>query len=211
AALHDPRVQAASMHEEAHDLLVRVAGPFRARLAELDALELAVADPDPFADERVQLDTSRHEISPRLVRPHREAGLRNESLDLLDLDQRDLLAGMLSVPVVGIAIAVEPGLRDSQHGLDGFCRSPLLCRDENMLDPAHMPGLRRVAHDSRHRGQPASFCPRMCSARNASITSHRCNEASWSPSVTTCWTGKRKSLRFNLSTIASDIFSAGQN
>ena len=55
----------------------------RARLAELDAVALDVADAEPLADEVVEPDAARRHLPPRL------AGRKPDRLDVLRLDERE--------------------------------------------------------------------------------------------------------------------------
>src|SRR5690606_12614662 len=134
---YDPRVQAAPMHEKADDFPVCVPRPSRTRLAQLDTLELTLADEESLPDERIQVDTPRYEIPPRGRRVHRETRFLHEPFDLLDLDERQLLPRLLAMLRIRVAITLEPGLG---HGLDRVHRltgRPSFRGNEYVLDATH--------------------------------------------------------------------------
>ena len=92
-----------------------------ARLAQLDAAALDLADPEAPADERVQPHAARRELPARLAGRERDPVLGREPLELLALDERQLALGLgarLEVPV-----AAQAGARDRLDAVDGVDRA----------------------------------------------------------------------------------------
>ena len=74
------------MHERAQDAGRGEPLEQRARLAQPAADALHVADGEPAADERVQVDAARHDVAARV-------GGREQALEPLGLDEREVVAG----------------------------------------------------------------------------------------------------------------------
>src|SRR5205085_8217192 len=82
-----------------------------ARLAELDAVALDLADAEALPDEVAEPDAARRHLPPRLARC--EAG----RLDVLRLDQRERLA-RLRARRAEVTVALEPLAGDRAHRVD---------------------------------------------------------------------------------------------
>jgi hypothetical protein len=107
-----------------------------ARLAELDAEALDLADAEAFADERIDVHVAHGDLSPGLTR------LQADVLDDLGGDERHRLA-RASALGVEMAVAFEPLSGNRCHLLDGpqlrLAGSPKM----NRLD-GHMPMMHQA-------------------------------------------------------------------
>ena len=103
-----------------------------ARLAQVDAAQHDLADPELLADERVQADAARHEIPARDGEVERLTVLLLEALDFLGFDQRDVLPRLVVAPEVTVAVDAAAGNDDDAPLLD--CRSAGYRADEDAFD-----------------------------------------------------------------------------
>lgn len=138
ATLDDPRIQTASVYKEAHHFFMRILRPDGTGLAQFHALELALTDIKPLAYECVEIDAPRYKVSSRLMRCHGEAGLCDETVDLLGLNERHLLTDVLSVLRLLIAITFQAAVGDGLYGGYGFHLRSLLWSNEYVFDSAHV-------------------------------------------------------------------------
>src|SRR4029450_1387293 len=106
----------------------------KARLAELDAVALDGADPEPLADEVVQADAADRQLAPRPTWGQADV------LDTLFLDERQGVPRRHALRVE-VAVAVEPFARHRTHRLDG----PELT----------LARLAEMDRDDRHAAKPA--------------------------------------------------------
>ena len=111
----------------------------RARLAELDAAALDVADAKALADERVQAHAARRELTARLARRELDAVLGGELLELLALDQRQVLLGRGAR--LELAIAAKSCAGDRLDALDRVDRRGDLRGEVDAHDLGHGPRL----------------------------------------------------------------------
>ena len=93
----------------------------QARLAELDAETLDLADGEPLADQVVQAHAAGHDLTARL------RAAEADVLEHLGFDQRDRIAG--APPVAEVPVALEPLPGNSANGLDGAERVGVPDRD----------------------------------------------------------------------------------
>src|SRR5207342_33323 len=105
AVRQDLRVQPCTVGERLDRARLRSGLERLARLAELHAAALDLADPKALADQIVQAHAAREDVAPGDRRIDREPVLLERVLELLCLDQRQLLTGTAGVPV---AVALEP-------------------------------------------------------------------------------------------------------
>src|SRR5581483_4903377 len=106
-----------------------------ARLAQLDAVALDVADTELLADEIVQLHAAHGDLPARLA--HAEPDV----LDVLGLDERQRLPGLRAVGVE-VPVALEPLASERPHGVDRLQRSRFLRPDVDCLD--HLPVMKET-------------------------------------------------------------------
>src|SRR5919204_4281653 len=95
AAAQDVRPQAAAMYETAQGARRREALEVVARLAQLDAHALDVADHEALAHQRVEPDAARVDLTAALARSELDALLGRQRLECLGLDQREVAPGLL--------------------------------------------------------------------------------------------------------------------
>src|SRR5262249_59563097 len=88
AVAEDVRIEAAAVQEPFDDPGLRHRLQVRARLAQLDAAALDVADAEGLADERIHVHATRDDVAPRLARLDRDPVLPIHRLDRLGRDER---------------------------------------------------------------------------------------------------------------------------
>ena len=96
----------------------------RARLAQLDAFALDVADAETLSDELVGVDAANEHVAPARRGRQRDV-LLLEPLERLCGDQRQRLPGRCPAVVVEVAVAVEP-LAGERRALDRRGQSAFL-------------------------------------------------------------------------------------
>src|SRR6266540_1804526 len=133
----------------------------QARLAELDAKALDLADPKAPADQLVQPHAADHHLTARL------AAAETDVLQHLRLDQRQRLA-RLGAALVEVAVALEPLARQRAGGVDPGDRVGRADIDRFDVHPPIMYGRRppRPAHFPTPSASASGTCSGL--ARNLS-------------------------------------------
>src|SRR6266508_2893444 len=108
AVAQDVGVESAAMRQALDDPRLRHRLQVRARLAELDTLAFHVADAEALADQCVDVDSARHDVTPCRRGLQRDAVLVLERLDRLGSDQGDRTPGRRFVEEVAIALDLPP-------------------------------------------------------------------------------------------------------
>src|SRR5207248_1318634 len=108
----------------------------RARLAELDAFALDVADAEALAHECVDVDAAHEDVPPALGRRERDARLGFERLQRLGRDQREGRAGRRIAVRVEVAVALEALAVVDADALDRRRLLAVLGGDVDRLDAA---------------------------------------------------------------------------
>ena len=119
----------------------------RARLAQLDAPALERTDPEPLADESVEVDTAGEQVATSRRGIDLQPVLDGGALELLGLDQRQLL---LRPARVEVAVPCEPLAGHGRHRLDGMWHVALRGADEDRLDAS-------LAHASNRTDQVPAY------------------------------------------------------
>src|SRR6266545_7086518 len=140
-------VQATAMREALDDARLREALEVLARLTELDADAIDVADAEALADERIEVDPAREHVAARFSARHVDPALRGERLERLGRDQGECAAGLGAVlEVVAIADEALAGVRaHAFHRRRKLLRRP----DVDRLDPSHAASLPAVSAAAR--------------------------------------------------------------
>ena len=107
-ALGDVRAQAAATDEATQDSGPGQGLEVAARLAQLDAHALGLADPEALADQVVEARPTGEHVAPRLLVAELDPGLGPERLQGLGLDQGQVLGVALGGLGDEVAIADRP-------------------------------------------------------------------------------------------------------
>src|SRR6266511_1130016 len=132
AVAQDVGVESAAMRQALDDPRLRHGLQVRARLAELGTLAFHVADAEALADQCVDVDSARHDVTPCRRGLQRDAVLVLERLDSLGSDKGDRTPGRRFVEEV--AIALEPASGDGANRRHPDRQLAVLGRHE---DPLH--------------------------------------------------------------------------
>src|SRR2546425_6476098 len=127
-----------------------------ARLAELDAHALDIADTEPLALELVHVDAAREHVAARRGRFDRDVPLARHGVHRLGRDQRHGPTRRRVSPCPVIAVALEPTSGACLHALDGSRELAVLGGDEDRLDPTfhRRDPTRRIRRRPESRSSP---------------------------------------------------------
>src|SRR5439155_22435432 len=106
----------------------------RARLAELDADALDIADAEPFPDERVDIDSAGEHVPARLGRRELDSGLLDECLHAFGGDEGDRAARRRVPAGEVVPVADEALARHGAHALDRLRHFAVCVREEDPFD-----------------------------------------------------------------------------
>src|SRR5437763_97206 len=139
-----PAIDQAAQNAGPGQLLEVAAG-----LAQLDPDALDLADAEAAPDQVVQGDSAGHHVAADLVRRQLDARVREQPLERLRLEQRQVAAGLVDLrpgPLAAvIAVAADPAAGHDVDRLLAVKRSLVLGADE---DPLDAPG-RQITPSSR--------------------------------------------------------------
>src|SRR5205085_6036402 len=113
-----------------------------------------VPDPEPLADERVDVDAAREHVAPGLRAAQGDVRVTLEPLQRFRRDQRER-PPVRRVPVrVEVAVALEALARERANALDSFGQQLMLPgqEDPDDLSLGHAPSLPTVAAEAAAAG-----------------------------------------------------------